>query len=660
VVYEEVGDDEKSSGNMQWYSLNTIWMIAITIELTSQSEILIIRHGRSRSRHSSEKEHIRWGLKPLDNQTIVENRDTLVESKEQNEANSEVNVVSFYEHNGTLSQTNEFNGSIGSYEINYTFGPSSRVGNYNSGSDERGNKKRHFDWQYHSQVLHEQMQTTTEMSPKRFRSTSSEYPSRKVSSNVPSAAPAASSSSSGLYNVSQGKRRNGKRKEFMTNIKNTVNKGIQYLKAHENLDEIEIEINDYNTRRNRDEMKRTETTKNTAKADMVAVKSNKKRSQSIDKAKADKIESMHYKQQEKEQQQQHKYHSPKQIKINGNGNKDFSIVTITSSELNGKREGMNNKNNINPIITTQQKFKKSSINEKQITQRHAASKHIKIHQAHNEIDMNIKSNLADIFYVPTSTKENPAYDNDEQMLSDEPAGNVGNKMDIKESLMEKSNQHNQTKNDANQKHDIKNSTVASYSSNSAVGAKIKTTTKQNATHANGFNNKNTTMHTDKANKSSIKDFNSNPDMPHELPTNERHEASIQHLVNDEINNDEQQNEEFINSIGIQNDDISNENTIDFDSDFEESTNTNNVFNVEEDLDLSDLDETSRNNRKNLMRGRDVVTRFLQIVESQHMLGNNCTAGTALNLGEGVVDRYAQDRFRVEAEVAVNRANMLTR
>jgi len=36
------------------------------------------------------------------------------------------------------------------------------------------------------------------------------------------------------------------------------------------------------------------------------------------------------------------------------------------------------------------------------------------------------------------------------------------------------------------------------------------------------------------------------------------------------------------------------------------------------------------------------------------------AGTSLNLGEGVVDRYAQDRFRVEAEVAVNRANMLTR
>ncbi|XP_059612618.1 probable G-protein coupled receptor 158 [Phlebotomus argentipes] len=73
-----------------------------------------------------------------------------------------------------------------------------------------------------------------------------------------------------------------------------------------------------------------------------------------------------------------------------------------------------------------------------------------------------------------------------------------------------------------------------------------------------------------------------------------------------------------------------------------------------------FDETTRNNRLNLMKGRDVVTRFLQIVESQHLLGANCTAGTALNLGEGVVDRYAQDRFRIEAEVAVNRANMLTR
>lgn len=57
---------------------------------------------------------------------------------------------------------------------------------------------------------------------------------------------------------------------------------------------------------------------------------------------------------------------------------------------------------------------------------------------------------------------------------------------------------------------------------------------------------------------------------------------------------------------------------------------------------------------------DIVTRFLNIVESQHLLGENCSAGTDFNLGEGVVDRYAQERFRLEAEFAVNRANMLTR
>ncbi|CAB0013599.1 unnamed protein product [Nesidiocoris tenuis] len=38
---------------------------------------------------------------------------------------------------------------------------------------------------------------------------------------------------------------------------------------------------------------------------------------------------------------------------------------------------------------------------------------------------------------------------------------------------------------------------------------------------------------------------------------------------------------------------------------------------------------------------DIVTKFLRIVESQQQLGGNCTAGTDLNLGEGVVDKYAQ-------------------
>lgn len=74
-----------------------------------------------------------------------------------------------------------------------------------------------------------------------------------------------------------------------------------------------------------------------------------------------------------------------------------------------------------------------------------------------------------------------------------------------------------------------------------------------------------------------------------------------------------------------------------------------------------LDHTTKTEGTTIRTGNvDIVTRFLRIVESQHLLGENCTAGTDLNLGEGVVDRYAQERFRIEADVAVNRANMLTR
>lgn len=131
---------------------------------------------------------------------------------------------------------------------------------------------------------------------------------------------------------------------------------------------------------------------------------------------------------------------------------------------------------------------------------------------------------------------------------------------------------------------------------------------------------------------------------------------------DELNDEQQTNDDNNDDINPFPYDPNYEQTISFDG---KSINGNSdgtqlpIFRIE-DMDLDDYDEISRNNRMNLKRGRDVVTKFLQIVESQHLLGANCSAGTALNLGEGVVDRYAQDRFRVEAEVAVNRANMLTR
>lgn len=79
---------------------------------------------------------------------------------------------------------------------------------------------------------------------------------------------------------------------------------------------------------------------------------------------------------------------------------------------------------------------------------------------------------------------------------------------------------------------------------------------------------------------------------------------------------------------------------------------------EDSANASSLDRLAR--RRSQATQVDIVTRFLRIIENQHTLGENCTAGTDLNLGEGVVDQYAQERFRLEAEFTVNRANMLTR
>lgn len=553
-----------------WYS-SSIAILLITIGLTSQSEILIIRHGRSRSRHSAGKEHVRWGLKAFDNLTIFsEHHDaTAISSPLEGAAvqGEGGNVVSFYEHNGTLSSSSDFNLTIGSYEINYTFGPSRTAAvAMNSNSDEHG---RH----HHSQNRKNSLpSTTTEMSqipvhvimPKKVRRNGG--------------------------GVGVGSHRES---EIMTNIKSTVNKGIQYLKSHENLDEIEIEINDVNANRKR------------------LTKGNKVRSTSVS---------------QQQQQQQHKL--PKQIKINGSEEKDFTTVP------------MSNKSNAAAVAMT------SSFKSKK-----AASNHIKIHQAHNEQDLHIKSNLADNFYgMPTEKNHSHRAahnnvhatadddDDDAEMLSDEPAGKTNsNKMEMKESLMEKSNQR---KFDAN-----RNRTVASTGN---VTTSTHNLSMMNATHANESSStlNNTNKNLDKS-QLNANQMNDNVDSHHDL------------IQNDGGDDEEA---EIIDDISIQNDEISNENTIDltFDAAVEGELDENSgIYHVEE-FDLSNLDETSRNNRKNLMRGRDVVTRFLQIVESQHMLGNNCTAGTALNLGEGVVDRYAQDRFRVEAEVAVNRANMLTR
>lgn len=98
----------------------------------------------------------------------------------------------------------------------------------------------------------------------------------------------------------------------------------------------------------------------------------------------------------------------------------------------------------------------------------------------------------------------------------------------------------------------------------------------------------------------------------------------------------------------------------YENDTQLSLDETSVDNVFKDNNSNDSSLNSNNTVLRTNIQEDVVTKFLRLIETQHLLGENCTAGTHLNLGEGVVDRYAQERFRIEADVAVNRANMLTR
>ncbi|KAK0177489.1 hypothetical protein PV328_001539, partial [Microctonus aethiopoides] len=115
---------------------------------------------------------------------------------------------------------------------------------------------------------------------------------------------------------------------------------------------------------------------------------------------------------------------------------------------------------------------------------------------------------------------------------------------------------------------------------------------------------------------------------------------------DEYNNERMAN--WTDDYHFENDDDSNNN-------YYYNNNNNNENNFNENLDNDIIKKPDRQSVQ-----IDIVTRFLRIIENQHLLGENCTAGTDLNLGEGVVDQYAQERFRLEANFAVNRANMLTR
>ena len=56
---------------------------------------------------------------------------------------------------------------------------------------------------------------------------------------------------------------------------------------------------------------------------------------------------------------------------------------------------------------------------------------------------------------------------------------------------------------------------------------------------------------------------------------------------------------------------------------------------------------------------DFVDKFLRDIEIYAHNKENCTPGTQYHLGKGVINQYGVNRFKQQAEVAVNRANLLT-
>ena len=67
---------------------------------------------------------------------------------------------------------------------------------------------------------------------------------------------------------------------------------------------------------------------------------------------------------------------------------------------------------------------------------------------------------------------------------------------------------------------------------------------------------------------------------------------------------------------------------------------------EEDSEL-ELEDSSKKKAPRRHHPRvDIVSKLLSIVETQALMGENCSPGTDLNLGEKVVNRYAQVRWVV--------------
>ncbi|XP_021699568.1 uncharacterized protein LOC23687899 isoform X2 [Aedes aegypti] len=566
---------------------------------SSTSEYLIIRHGRSRVRHSSEKDHIRWGLQVFDNFTLLD-YDTVDDS---NETSSTASQNDLGELRSLLKKAGKermgmdqfSDNSNNSDTLTIQFSESEELDrmidisdfdsiSIESGGGTGGRQQASFNSWKNNRTLNlpfsvDSIQRFTPMTP--------------IGQGL---APKGAQTKKKLI-----------KKEIMENIRKTVDKGLEYLKSHKNLDEVKIELKPFRGR--------TKGTKN----------GNERLAHSSDPDTLfRKVIPSHERSPSSERKKIELKHVDGNRKDYTQVSSPFSISITSAIAADGQHQSAESELQ-HSITYLKEKYWKN----------------VKINNDYSFFRPSPRTlERKQILSVTTASPDNNDYPNDSPLLaidgdsfaSSDTANEATSWMDHSEKKSGLINGKTNRGNNAEEKFN--------YELRKQSFDLLSTETFQNDGPAPDG----------KSDDEVINILNDTPTMSFE--PNEA-DASSTIIFNGDLDSDSDSD----GSLNWVSD--SADSTNDGSDNNGDGSDMGEIFRME-DIDLSELDETSRNNRRNLMKGRDVVTKFLQIVESQHLLGSNCTAGTALNLGEGVVDRYAQDRFRVEAEIAVNRANMLTR
>lgn len=731
--------------NRTVYGLKLIFYLSFLIEITSiyrfgvfGNDMLIIRHGRSRVRHSSEKKFIRWGLHAFDNLTLFDyDYDSMNGTNGSNETFSDTAYGA--------SNTNQTYFGIGG---NDGFGYySTELMNANTNTN-KNNLNGNSD--------------TNDNNESKLISTLAPISMAISQYRLPPSAQSLDAPSPITKNNNNKKQQRGK-KQIMASIRKTVEEGIVYLRQHATRhsrptpnvplhqlqkqsmpnrnDEDPGSSSNFNVDDNDDgndmdieaENQFTLDENGASRSEPLSVskhlisplneqqpfnhirnqpnKSNNKRMKNGKQPKQRKIkrptqQRKHLQKQRLHLEHQHQYGGKQRGHGNGNGDGDEFMDSNESNEMLSHNERIyfdfDMENDDDDDDDGNVHTKSSQISN--------ANQSIVINNQHNQplIDSKLDNDTVEKHSTTKMKRKNKNRRETIKTIetnNNNAGNNDGNGVDANHFRTSKilTNKtipkHLQFVNDMRQQLRAKqhqNAAIAVAAATASANGKAIENQQATIASQTGDNQSTPFKHHQQLNDSSVRSIakfhtkNTNRNTNHQFELKgggedssghtQRHNSDVDSNNDNDMANDASNDNDQIASDDVNNDDdTDSDNGDEVDDDDDNDLDRNRLpfgssFDDEddklaamegpgfrmEDFDLDELDETSRNNRLNLMKGQDVVTNFLQIVEYQHLLGANCTAGTALNLGEGVVDRYAQDRFRVEAEVAVNRANMLTR